>query len=61
MPRPRYLPLAVVADEYGICTKTLRRRIAEGTLPAFRVCGQVRIREDDLPKLVRRIPTAVAR
>jgi excisionase family DNA binding protein len=55
--RHRYLPLASVAEDHGISVKTLRRRIAEGTLPAYRVGGQVRVREDDLPRLVARIPT----
>jgi excisionase family DNA binding protein len=59
MARERYLPLATVAEDYGVSVKTLRRRIAEGTLPAYRVGGQVRIREDDLHRLARRIPTAV--
>ena len=61
MARHKYLPLASVADEYGISVKTLRRRIADGTLPAYRVGGQVRVREADLERLARPIPCAVAR
>lgn len=61
MARPKYLPLQTVADDYGISIKTLRRRISDGTLPAYRVGGQVRVRETDLEALAVRIPTAVAR
>lgn len=61
MPRHTYLPLSVVADEYGISTRTLRRRIADGTLPAYRVGGQVRVREADLEQLARRIPACGVR
>ena len=32
-----------LAELFGITTKTVRRRIAEGTLPAFRVGRQIRI------------------
>jgi excisionase family DNA binding protein len=50
------------ADEYGVSTKTIERRIADGTLPAWRVGGQVRVKAADLDKLARPIaPTAVAR
>jgi excisionase family DNA binding protein len=59
--RHKYLPLSIVADDYGISIKTLRRRIAEGTLPAYRVGGQVRVRETDLEQLARRIPAGSLR
>lgn len=32
-----------LAELFGITTKTVRRRITEGTLPAFRVGRQIRI------------------
>ncbi|MFD0865330.1 helix-turn-helix domain-containing protein, partial [Tessaracoccus lubricantis] len=36
-------PPQELAELFGITTKTVRRRIAEGTLPAFRVGRQIRI------------------
>ena len=57
--RSKYLRLATVADQYGISVKTLRRRISDGTIPGYKVGGQLRVREDDLDRLVRRIPARV--
>jgi excisionase family DNA binding protein len=56
MTRHRYLSLATVADEHDISIKSLRRRVAEGTIPAYRVGSQLRIREADLDRLVRPVP-----
>lgn len=56
--RPVYLSLQTAARLHDVSVKTIRRRIADGTLPACRVGGQVRIREADLDKLVRPIVTA---
>lgn len=61
MARERYLTLDTVAADYRLSTRTLRRRIAEGTLPAYRVGHQIRIRETDLHHLAERIPAAVSR
>ncbi|CRK49221.1 hypothetical protein RHCRD62_10076 [Rhodococcus sp. RD6.2] len=44
MPK-RYLSLAQATDYTGLHERTLRRRIADGTLPAFR-CGPRLIRVD---------------
>lgn len=55
--KTRYLPLAEVAATHGVSTKTLRRRIADGTLPGYKVGRQVRVRESDLDCLARPIPT----
>ena len=42
-PRRELASPAEVADLFGLDTKTVRRRIADGTLPAFRVGRQIRI------------------
>jgi excisionase family DNA binding protein len=45
----------------GCNEKTIRRRIAEGELPAFRMGKRsIRIKESDLLDLMRPIPTAHA-
>lgn len=55
---PTYLSLQTAANLHDVSVKTIRRRIADGVLPAYRVGGQVRIREDDLRNLAERIPSA---
>ena len=56
---PVYLSLEEAADALAVSTKTIRRWIAAGTLPAYR-CGKraIRIRLDDLEMAPRKIPTA---
>lgn len=44
---PRPLTVAQLAREAGCCDKTIRRRIADGTLPAFKVGCEWRIRRAD--------------
>ena len=56
----KYLSLSSAAEAYDVSTKTVRRRISDGTLPAYRIGGQVRIKETDLDRLAHRIPAAVA-
>lgn len=47
--RPRYLDLTAASEISGLSEKTLRRRISEGSIPAYRVGPRVvRIREDSL-------------
>lgn len=54
----KYVSLVEVADLMSVSVKTVRRRIADGTLPAYR-CGRViRVRLDDLDLAFRRIPSA---
>lgn len=55
----RLVPLAQAAGYAGVCVRTLRRRIAEGQLPAYRV-GPRLIRVDlaELDAMFQRIPTA---
>ena len=60
--RPVWLSRQDAADELGLSVKTIGRRIADGTLPAYRVGPhQVRIKGSDLDKIGRRIPVMVTR
>lgn len=56
MARHTYLSLDHVANAHGLSVKTVRRRIADGTLPAYRIGGRIRVREADLDRLAQRIP-----
>lgn len=53
------LSLKEAAQWYSVSERTLRRRIAEGRLPAFRVGPRtIRVRAEDVEALAQRIPTA---
>ncbi len=56
---PVYLSLDEAAEVMSLSAKTIRRRIADGTIPAYQ-CGRrpIRIRLDDLEAALRRIPSA---
>ena len=56
---PTYLSLEEAAKVMSLSAKTIRRRIADGTMPAYQ-CGSraVRIRLDELETALRRIPSA---
>lgn len=63
MTRPRaqkYLTLHDAAEEYGVSQRTIRRRIADGSLPAYRMTGSrlIRIKAADLDRLLTPIPTS---
>lgn len=55
---PVYLSLAEAADVMSLSVKTVRRRIADGTIPAY-TCGRgvLRIRLDDLESAMHLVPT----
>ncbi len=54
----KYLALAEAAEWYGVSERTLRRRIAEGRLPAYRVGPRaIRVKAEDVEALAERIPT----
>ncbi|QBX57321.1 DNA-binding protein [Nocardioides seonyuensis] len=55
---PVYLTLDEAADLMSLSKKTIRRRISDGTIPAYK-CGRrhIRIRLDELEDALRRIPT----
>lgn len=55
----KLLSLAQAADLLGLSTRTIRRRIANGQLPAYRSGRKViRIKTTDLDRIFRRIPSA---
>lgn len=56
---PVYLSLDEAAEVTSLSVRTIRRRIADGTIPAYQ-CGRraIRIRLDELEAALRRIPTA---
>jgi excisionase family DNA binding protein len=60
--RPERKPkvsIAEAADTYNCSQRTIRRRIADGTLPAYRVGPRmIRLDPADLDKMARRIATA---
>lgn len=56
---PAYESLAQAAERTGLSAHTLRRRIADGSLPAFRNGPRlIRVRPPDVDRLMRAIPTA---
>ena len=56
---PVYLSLEEAAEVMSVSVKTIRRWIADGTIPAYQ-CGKrpIRIRLDDLEAAPRQIPSA---
>lgn len=55
---PTYLSLEQAAQITEQSVKTIRRRIADGTLPAYRFGGRnIRIKLEDLEAAARLIPT----
>ena len=56
---PVYLSLEEAAEVMSLSVKTIRRRIADGTIPAYQ-CGRrpIRISFDELEAALRRIPSA---
>ena len=55
---PVYLSLSEAAEVMSLSVKTVRRRIADGTIPAYR-CGHgtLRIRLDELENAMQLVPT----
>ncbi len=56
---PVYVSLEEAAEMMSLSTRTIRRRISDGTIPAYQ-CGRrsIRIRLDELESALRRIPSA---
>ena len=56
---PTYLSLEEAAAVMSLSFRTIRRRIADGTTPAYQ-CGRrpIRIRLDELEAALRRLPSA---
>lgn len=58
----RLVPITEAADYAGVCSKTIRRRIGDGSLPGYRMGARlIRVSLDDLDALLRPIPSAVDR
>lgn len=53
-----YASLEIAASYYDVSTRTVRRAIADGKLPAVRIGRQVRIAWSDLDAWARPIPAA---
>lgn len=58
MERPDWLSVASAATWVKVSTKTIRRRIADGELPAYRCAGTIRVKTDDVEAMMRPIPSA---
>lgn len=56
---PVYVSLEEAAEIMSLSTRTIRRRISDGTIPAYQ-CGRrpIRIRLDELEAALRPIPSA---
>jgi excisionase family DNA binding protein len=56
---PVYLSLEEAAEVMSLSTRTIRRRISDGTIPAYN-CGRraIRVRLDELEAALHRIPGA---
>ncbi|KAB1641378.1 helix-turn-helix domain-containing protein [Microbacterium sp. YY-03] len=52
LPESTIVPLAVAAERFGVSVKTLRRRIADGTIRGYRVGRLIRV---DLHELDERL------
>jgi excisionase family DNA binding protein len=62
--KPRRLgTIQQAADEWGVGKVTIRRRIADGTLPGYRIPGtrSIRVDLDELDAALNRIPTTSGR
>jgi len=58
-PARRYVPIAVAAGSVGVSQKTIRRRIADGSLTGYRMGPRIlRVDLNELDALIRPIPTA---
>ena len=53
-----YLTVADFAALCGLSTKTIRRRISDGSIDARRIGSLIRIHRDELANLGRAIPSA---
>lgn len=56
--RARYYSIQQSADFWNVSTFTIRRRIADGTLPAYRIGKTIRIKIAYLEAVGRPIPAA---
>ena len=58
-PHSRWVPQPEATEYLGVTDRTLRRYVAEGKLPAYRLGKRLlRFRQADLDALLRPVPTA---
>lgn len=58
-PARRLITIAVAADYLGVADKTIRRRISDGSLTAYRMGSRlIRLDAAEVDELLRPIPTA---
>lgn len=60
----RYESIQSAAERLSVCERTIRRAIARGDLPAYRMGKSsrlIRLRTDDVERLMRPIPSARSR
>lgn len=58
-PASRWIPQDEAVEYIGVTDRTLRRYVAEGKLPAYRLGTRLlRFKQADLDNLLRPIPTA---
>lgn len=58
-PTGRLVTLVEAAQEFSVCTKTIRRRIATGTITGYKVGRVIRVDLDELRReLVVQMPSA---
>lgn len=55
--RRRLVSIQTAAEYVDLDARTIRRRISDGTLPAYRLGGTIRIDLDDLDRALKAIPT----
>mgnify|MGYP001586826890 CR=1 FL=1 len=61
MSDPVYITLREAARRYSCSTRTLRRRIAAGKLPAVYASARlIRVREDHVSQLFKTVPAVAA-
>lgn len=48
VPSGRLVPLAAAADEFSVSVKTIRRRIADGSIRAYRIGRLIRVDLDEV-------------
>lgn len=48
VPSGRLVALTVAAEELSVSVKTIRRRIADGSVPAYRIGRLIRVNLDEL-------------
>lgn len=58
----QWITLEEAADMCGVTTKTIRRRISDGKLPAYNMAGlhTIRLKRADVDAMFTRIPTVQA-